>query len=474
MAGAAVPALLDPGEEPLRLLPDQWSVREWNGRLLIEAWDGQRNIVRKVSGLLEERRDRLLLSTERFPKLPGELRIADLAAPSGMELGRKTTRIAFRERFRLMLEREFPGWRVDEVSAEPNLEESLSGTFPRAFLRCGSQGMAAMAVPPTEDDASGLAALGLVWLHHLRRREKKLHIPRLLLYAPMPRGNDVSYRAALVDPGHVQCHLYIYDERDRCSCIDFADIGNAESTLPPCRRPVEPNAESPEVPFLGGVEQVQQADGSLSLRVRGLEFARWTAGRWTCGIGRRKACSLETVAAMAVELVRTRSESNADRANPLYSQHPEGWLESMVRQAPRLIDPMLMAAPMYGQVPIFESRERGVVDLLGVEHTGRLVVLELKTDADLQLPFQALDYWVRVRKHLHAGDFERLGYFPGVTLLRQDPRIVLVAPSLEFHSTSEALIGAIAPQIEIARVGLAADWRRELRPMFRLEGARRP
>src|SRR5208283_5355730 len=99
---------------------------------------------------------------------------------------------------------------------------------------------------------------------------------------------------------------------------------------------------------------------------------------------------------------------------------------------------------------------------------------EIKVAADLQLPFQALDYWLRVRKHLAAGDFERLGYFPGIPISRDAPRIVLVAPSLEFHSTTETIIGALTPRIEFTRIGLGANWRKELRVMFRLRGAERP
>jgi hypothetical protein len=53
------------------------------------------------------------------------------------------------------------------------------------------------------------------------------------------------------------------------------------------------------------------------------------------------------------------------------------------------------------------------------------------------------------------------------------PRIILVAPALEFHSTSEAVLSYLSPEIDIVRVGLAADWRRELRVMFRLRGAER-
>jgi len=123
--------------------------------------------------------------------------------------------------------------------------------------------------------------------------------------------------------------------------------------------------------------------------------------------------------------------------------------------------------PIYGQVPIFHAAERGVIDLLGIDHTGRLAVIELKATADLQLPFQALDYWLRVRKHLLAGDFERLGYFAGHVVSRELPRILLVAPALEFHSTTETLVRFFSPEIDVTSIGLAADWRSALRVMFR-------
>jgi len=51
---------------------------------------------------------------------------------------------------------------------------------------------------------------------------------------------------------------------------------------------------------------------------------------------------------------------------------------------------------------------------------------------------------------------------------------VLVGPALEFHSTSEDILAFLDPRIEIVRVGLAANWRKELRIMFRLKGAERP
>jgi hypothetical protein len=476
VAAAAQPAMLDAGEEPLLLLDNQWSLEEWNGRLVLQAWDQRRNLVRKITGVKAQRRDRLSLITEHFRNADAELQIADLAAPSGRELGRKTSRMAFCERFRMMLAREWPEWQTVEISADPNLEASLSTSYARAFLRIGSMGIAVMAAPPDTAAAAGIVAVALIWLDHLRHREKTCSIGRLLLYLPLGLEREVSFRAACLDPAKVACQLFAFDEKDRAGMIDFADAGNVESTLPPCRRPASPNAETLELPDMPDVDRVEQTNGSISLQVKGLEFARVSGGKITCGIWRRKRSTMETVMAMALEIGRVRNPgADADaRQHPLYGLNPEGWLESQVRRQPGTIDASLRPVPVYGQVPVFSGPERGVIDLLGIDHTGRLVVIEIKATADLQLPFQALDYWLRVRKHLQAGDFERQGYFAGHVVSPEAPRILLVAPALEFHSTIETLLGALSPLIEFTRIGLAADWRAGLRVMFRLRGSERP
>ncbi len=473
IAAAGEPAVLDPGEQPLRLFPDQWSVSEWNGRLLLQAWDADRNLVRRIVGLKEQTRDRIALVTERFPKSRGELRIADLAAPLGLEWERRASRIAFRDRFRLILQREYPDWRVEEASTEPNLEQSLSPAYARAFLRRGPHGIAALAAPPEALDYPGIVAFGLIWLAYLRRREKTTAIETLLLFLPVRHESGAVSRAALVSSAAADCSVHIFDDRDRIATVDFSDAGNVDSTLPPCRQPAAPNSEPPLFPDLHGADRVELSDGAISLRINGLEFARWSRGKLTCGIAKRRRCTMETVEAMAREVARVRTDPG-DTQHPLYTQYPEGWLEAMVRADPRAIDASLLSAPLYGQVPVFAGPDRGIIDLLGIDHTGRLVVIELKAAADPQLPFQALDYWLRVGKHLEQGDFERLGYFAGRTIRRELPRIVLVAPALEFHSSSEDILSFLSPEIEIVRVGLASQWRRELRVMFRLRGAERP
>jgi hypothetical protein len=475
VAAAAQPAVLDPGEEPLSLTAENWTLSEWNGRLTLQVWENRRNLVRRIVGVRRQRRGRLTLITERFPKTQGEMQIADLAAPEGLEWRRKSSRVAFRDRFRLLVAREFPGWAMEDVSSDPNLEESLSASWVRAFLRRGTVGIAVVAAPPAAADVAGIVPAGLIWLEYLRRREKKTTIVRLLLYAPQGLEKEAAFRAALVNPAVAVCELFVYDERDTTGAIDFSDAGNLESSLPACRRPSQPNLELPALRDLpAGVEAIEQSDGSVSLRVNGLEFGRVGNGRLLCGLKRKRRCAPAALASLAAEIVRVRRDDAADRQHPLFLQSPEGWLESRIRANPQTIDPSLRMTPIYGQVPVFSGPERGVIDLLAIDGTGRLAVMEIKAAAGLQLPFQALDYWLRVRKHLAAGDFERLGYFSGIAIRREPPRVLLVAPALEFHSTTETLIEALSPEIDFTRVGLAADWRRELRVMFRLKGAERP
>lgn len=138
------------------------------------------------------------------------------------------------------------------------------------------------------------------------------------------------------------------------------------------------------------------------------------------------------------------------------------------------MDASLLPEPVYDQVPAFAGGERGILDLLAIDRAGRLAVLELKASADPHLPLQALDYWIRVKWHLDRGEFAAGGYFPGMEVRPEAPRLLLVAPSLEFHPTTEALLGYFSPSIEVERIGLAVEWRQGLHVMFRLTGAERP
>jgi len=129
---------------------------------------------------------------------------------------------------------------------------------------------------------------------------------------------------------------------------------------------------------------------------------------------------------------------------------------------------------LYSQAPTFAAGDRGVIDLLACDRHGRLAVIEIKATSDLQLPLQALDYWLRVKWHLDRGEFAAKGYFPGVELRTAPPRLLLVAPALEFHPTSESILRYFAPSIPVERIGVNALWRTDLRIMFRAAGCEQP
>jgi hypothetical protein len=229
--------------------------------------------------------------------------------------------------------------------------------------------------------------------------------------------------------------------------------------------------------MLPGVERVPKHDGTVSLRVRGIEFASLSEGQLWFGLSAKQPaaeCHRAEIERLAAELDRARSPEADDREHPFYRQYPEAWLESLARAHIQAIDASLLPSPIYGQVPAFAGGDRGVLDLLAVDYTGRLTVVELKASADLHLPLQALDYWIRVKWHLDRGEFPPNGYFPGIELRPEPPRLLLVSPAFEFHPTSETLLDYFSPQIDVARIGLGVEWRKGLRVVFRLTGAQRP
>ena len=83
------------------------------------------------------------------------------------------------------------------------------------------------------------------------------------------------------------------------------------------------------------------------------------------------------------------------------------------------------------------------------------------------MPLQALDYWMRVKWHLDRREFSAAGYFPALQLQSEPPRLLLVAPALDFHPSNESILRYLSPAIEVERVGVGIEWRKELKVMFR-------
>ena len=109
LANCRQPALLEPGEELLALDTGNFALGFRGSRLTLEAWDRNRNLARRIIGIKRESPARLELVVERFGRKEGPLFLIDLGRPAGVEAGRRSERLVFRERFGTFLRRQFPG-----------------------------------------------------------------------------------------------------------------------------------------------------------------------------------------------------------------------------------------------------------------------------------------------------------------------------------------------------------------------------
>lgn len=469
------PVLMVPGEDPIPITPQTFVLRHGSA-ITIECWSDTRNLVRRVRKVLGQKRGFLELEIERFGGRSGTLALVDLADPAHRDAGRRGSRLKYREEFRRSLQRQFPDWRIAELSTEPDLHHTLSPSYPRAFLRKGPTGMAAIGAAQDSLSPAGVLSFGLIWLDYLRHRETRVRVEGLAIFIPVGAEITTCHRVRHLNPQAARFAVFVHDSGQE-DPIDPGDYTNFETHLDACRSAI---AESParvvewvhQISKISGVERRDRSDGSVSLAVNGLEFARASGDEVLFGLDRKRAGQSQAHLAEIVELAeglhRMRSARAPDHSNPIYARNPEAWLEASVRASVETLDATLHTSPVYGQVPQFASGERSVIDLLVADRDGRLAVLELKATQDIHLPLQALDYWMRVQWHLDRGEFFGRGYFPGIAIAKTAPRLMLVAPALEFHPTNEIVLKYFSPQVPVERIGIGLEWRQDLRIMFRV------
>jgi hypothetical protein len=317
----------------------------------------------------------------------------------------------------------------------------------------------------------------LIWLDYLRQRETRLSVGMLAIFVPIGAENATCHRVRYLNPPATQYRVFVHGSGILEEPVEPGDYTNFSTRLDPFCRPTTDQELATwieRIATIDGVEYRPRPDGSVSLAVRGMEFARTSGGKLLFGIDERHAAGsrqLVEIEALARELARLRSAAAPDRSNPLYLRHPEAWLESRIRGSVSRLDATIRDAPLYGQAPQFAAGSRGILDLLGVDYDGRLVVIEVKASEDIHLPLQALDYWIRVKWHLERNEFEGRGYFPGIPLRSDPPRLLLVAPALEFHPANETVLRYFSPDIHVERIGVGIQWRQELQVMFRAPSA---
>jgi hypothetical protein len=456
----------------------QYEVRCQGDTTLLHLWSAQQTLVRRVISVEDQSPDSVVVEVARLGHARhGKLEL--LAQGATRQTGR-VGREQFRIRLGRLLNDLFPDETVDSLTTAADLHHSLSGSYTRGVMHRGSEAHAVLAAAPEEDvpTLDGILTFGLIWLDRARERARRQSVGGLRLFLPRGRSAITAHRlTGLATPHEVA--LYEYDPLHwRVRRVPISDAGNLQTWLIPRREADQalasaaPETErirnlAPDAIRAGVAAQTQH----VTLRFRGLEFARWQGSGTLFGLSDHQELLTPEKWPVLEKLVRQletyRHPLASDTRHRFYRGQPERWLETMVAADPARIDPRLDPRHLYAQVPAFSAGDRGIIDLLGVMRDGRLAVLELKAGEDIHLILQAVDYWLRVRWHQQRDDFRKYGYFPGVTLNPAPPLLFLVAPGFRYHPSSDVVLRYLSREIEVVRVGLSENWRRGLRVIFR-------
>jgi len=457
-------------------------LRQEGKQPLVHLWSEDRTLTRRVLRVKEQTSERIVLEVQRFGRnAPGRL---EFLRSAGTRTKGRVTREQFRARFRRFLGEKFPDAEIESTAASPDLERSFSGLYVRGKMREGERSFAFLAVSPEENSTAvdGILAFGLLWLDWARGHADRRPVEGLRLFVPRGASRVLRERLLAVSPS-ANAEVFEFSEADgEMRRMDPADAGNLKSWLVE-RSDVESDlaaagealarvrAMQPDLPPEAIQLRPTAESHVVAICFRGLEFARWSSRGLSFGLGDVQepltAANEKKFDKLLRELALRRGPLAETTNHSLYRAAPERWLETMIWSAPDRLDAALDPQHLYSQVPAMAAGDRGVLDLLGVTRRGRLVVIELKASEDIQLPVQAVDYWLRVRRQQLHENFERYGYFSGVKLDPAPPLLWLVAPGLRFHPSAEILVRYLVREIQVTRIGLMENWRRGVKVLFR-------
>ena len=457
-------------------------VQRQGKQMLVHLWSESRNLVRRVTGVSRLDPGRIVMEVQRFGRSkPGRL---EFVSRQGPRPEARISRQQFLARFGRMLAEQFPDAQVDSLTSAADLEHSFSGLYTRGVMKEAAADWAIAGVSAGEDATAidGILTSGLLWLDWNRQRAVKRPVAGLRLFVPDGSSRILLHRLRGISKA-ARTEVYEYNEQTRhIGKVDTSDTGNLESWLIPRREAEQALAAAGEaikkVRSLGGAGAQNIAVGvapgtnEVLFRYLGLEFARWQNGLLFSapdGTPRPIAGTGWNEVKRAIETMeKFRTSLRADSSHPYYRSAPERWLEAIILRDPTRLDAHLDALHVYSQVPAFSAADRGVLDLLGTTRDGRLVVIELKASEDLHLPMQAVDYWLRVRRHHKEGDFQKCGFFSGIALDERPPLLWLVSPGLRFHPSTDIILKYLSPEIQVTRIGLNETWRQQLQVIFRM------
>ncbi|HTU34846.1 MAG TPA: hypothetical protein VMF66_13680 [Candidatus Acidoferrum sp.] len=461
-----------------------YELRRSGKTVLVHLWSSERNLTRRILRVREQSPLRIVLEVQRFGR-PNGARLEFVRTDSHRAEAR-ISREEFRARFNRFLVERFPDATIDSLTAAPDLEHSFSGVYVRGRMHEGPREHAVIAVCSSETPAAieGILTFGILWLDRTRAHVQRRPVEGLRVFVPTGASRFIRERALGV-ASNARLEIFEFDEREGQICqMDPADLGNLKSRMMPradaqflleaAQKGVEGIRElAPQNSELARSITTRVLAGAreVAISYRGLAFAHWSPEGLMFGVGETREPLTERSRPRIIRLLRDldhyRSPLSQQTGQPLFREAPERWLETLILEDPTRIDGRLDSRFFYSSVPAIAAGDRGVLDILGITLQGRLVVIELKASEDIQMPIQAVDYWLRVRRHQLSGDFQQYGYFVGREITIEPPLVWLVAPALRFHPATETILKYLSLEIAITRIGVCENWRRGVRVVLR-------
>jgi hypothetical protein len=486
--GSRGAVVVEDGAVAFDLAEAKYTISGEYNKCLLHLWSSERNFVRRVLDA-EVKGATLRLRVQRMgQRQPTRLDICrgrDQRSPAA----RRSARVAYEARLRRALGRHFPNWTVVRLTTSIDLEHSFGPAYLRGWMRQGQRSLAVFGVNEQETQATidGALTCGLLWLDACRQAQRdRRFVEGLVMVVPKGTGTLTQQRMVHLNPEAAKWSLHEFEERsDEMTAVETNDCGNLATRLVhSANEDVVRERFATSIARVRGIlppcEIAVLSPALISFRLHGLEFAQarvahdprnFESGQEIVfGVGpeeRALHSRNENDFGDLVRLAAAIRHKDGPKNHALWRMHPERWLESVIVGNVEALDRRLRPQPVYSQVPAFSAADRAMIDVLALTQDNRLAVTELKADEDLHLPLQGVDYWARVAWHQSRGEFAQFGYFPGMELSSQKPLLLLVAPALHVHPSTDTILRYLSPEINWELLGIDEHWRESVRVVFR-------
>lgn len=384
-----------------------------------------------------------------------------------------------------LVKQEFPNLKIEKTSINNNPKINEQVGIAKLLLSENKLPIVAVAMSKHErkDSLKALLSQALRWLNALNARFKPIFIDKLMIFAPTEIVELLAERLTLITNSQTKIELFEFDEmKHTIISVRAFDQGYLALSLAKSIKltTIKPKPKQKTVSIDEQIEWIKSLAPNLvelrpnfkrdklHLHINGMVFAtahlsqspyiKFKYSEEKLILSSKNRLLLE---ALVKEIAFYRQNNSQNRQHPYYRTLAESWLEAVISRDLCSLDPNLLDY-FYSQVPVSKEHNK-FIDLLAVDTTGQLVIIELKAVEDIELLFQSLDYWLRIEWYRFTEQLTYKGYFPNIKLKDEPAKVYLVTPRLRFHQELNALASLVDKKVPLYWIAINDNWRQFLK-----------